>query len=182
MRETIRCKQNKTYIFRKLAVTDNENLGLFFSDLSNKTRLKFGPHSLTHEHAYLLCASLADESVTRFIVEKENRIIGYFILDFRCIEHEVKRYMSYGIDIDPTSDPFFAPCIADNYQNSGISSAVMSKIIAYVQDLNCNSLVLLGGTQESNELGISFYKKWGFKECGRYFHRVNNIDMRLRFK
>lgn len=181
LRDVIRCKHNKSYIFRKLTSADRERLGLFFSSLSDNTRIRFGPHPLTHEHANVLCASLTDDSVTRFIVETEDKFVGYFILDFRVIEHEVKRYRSYGIVLNPKSDPLFAPCIADDYQNFGISSAVMSNIIAYAKGVNCASLVLLGGTQESNELGISFYKKWGFKECGRYFHKGNNIDMRLIF-
>jgi len=40
----------------------------------------------------------------------------------------------------------------------------------------------MGGTQEPNKVAQSFYKKFGFKEYGRFYtdhNGLNNIDMKL---
>jgi len=179
MNETVFCKNQSRFTLRELRNSDANALADFFIGLSESTRSRFGPHPLTSKYADHLCQRQADDGVTRFVVESDKNIIGYFILNFGLVDHEVERYASYGIALQQSIDPLFAPCIADNYQNSGISSAVMNNLIEYVRQKKSRSLVLLGGTQESNELGIAFYHKWGFKECGRYFHRCNNIDMRL---
>lgn len=172
-------KDGSTITFRMLENNDGEKLGRFFSSLSIGTKSKYGPHPLTHEFALELCQTIEHEQTTRFVALIEDKIVGYFILDFTDVSHERERYATFGIKLIPKLDPFFAPCISDQYQNLGISSLAMPKVLEYAQQKNCNSIVLLGGTQETNTLGISFYKKWGFKECGSYMTEIKNLDMRL---
>ena len=90
--------------------------------------------------------------------------------------------MTYGIEIDHELDPVFAPCIADKYQNKGIAGKSMKYILDFAKNQNLRSLILMGGTQEPNKLAINFYKKFGFKEYGRFYtanNNLNNIDMML---
>lgn len=173
------CKDGNSLTFRQLEAADNSMLGQFFQGLSAETKSKYGPHPLTQEYADELCQNLTPLNTTRMVAVIEQAIVGYFIIDFREIDHEVKRYATFGITLTSPKDPFFAPCISDQYQNLGIASLVMPHIIDYVKQRGGKSLVLLGGTQETNTLGIRFYKKWGFQQCGSYFSHINNLDMRL---
>ncbi|WP_019614835.1 GNAT family N-acetyltransferase [Psychromonas ossibalaenae] len=178
-KQIITAKNNRTFVFRELQADDAQILGDFFVNLSAQTRSRFGPHLLTQEHASLLCSEVGNTNITRFIVENESEIAGYFILDFNLFEHEKKRYHSYGTTLDCNIDPVFAPCIADKYQNSGIASQVMLKIIEFSSNQGLRSLVLMGGTQQSNHLARSFYKKFGFEEYGSFTTEMVNIDMKL---
>ncbi|WP_028863463.1 GNAT family N-acetyltransferase [Psychromonas aquimarina] len=177
-KQIITAKNNRTFVFRELQVDDAQILGDFFVNLSADTRSRFGPHPLSREHALKLC-SASDTSVSRFIVENDTEIAGYFILDFNLFEHEKSRYLSYGTALQCKIDPVFAPCIADKYQNSGIASQVMLKIIEFALNKGLRSLVLMGGTQESNHLARAFYKKLGFTEYGSFNTEMVNIDMKL---
>lgn len=179
MDDELVCKDGSRIHFRLLESSDSSQLGLFFDSLSIETKSKYAPHPLRQQCAKVICNNLDHLQISRFVVTKENAIIGYFILDFTELTHEIERYATFEINLRAGIDPFFAPCISDSYQNLGISSLAMPKIIDYVKLRCCESLVLLGGTQETNTLGISFYKKWGFTPCGSYFSDINNIDMRL---
>lgn len=177
--EKITSKTGKEFIFRELQNDDNIRLGLFFESLSNETRLKYAPHPLNQEFAEKLCCHL-DKNTIRFVVLDTDEIVGYFIIDFNYNEHDSHRYKNYGISIDPKLDPLFAPCIADKYQNQGISSQAMNYIFDYCRKIKIRSLILMGGTQESNITAVNFYKKSGFQECGVFFteyNTLNNIDM-----
>ena len=176
---SLKCKNGDVLNFRLLENTDAVLLGDFFCSLSEETKSKYGPHPLTKEQAKVLCDNSHQTEVVRFVALIRERVIGYFILDFSAIQHEVVRYDSFGIKLTPGHDPFFAPCISDQYQNIGISSLIMPELLNFAKAKQARSIVLLGGTQETNTLGISFYKKWGFKAVGGYFTDVNNIDMRL---
>lgn len=179
MNDQMTGKDGSNITFRMLDNSDGEKLGRFFSSLSVETKSKYGPHPLTHEFALELCQTIEHEQTTRFVALIEDEVVGYFILDFSDVSHEIERYATFGIELTPNLDAFFAPCISDRYQNLGISSLIMPKILEYAKQKNCNSIVLLGGTQETNTLGISFYKKWGFKQCGSYMTEITNLDMRL---
>ncbi len=95
-------------------------------------------------------------------------------------EHEKRRYAQQGIELAPYKDLLFAPCIKDSYQNQGIASQAMEQIINMYRT-RVRSLVLMGGTQATNLLGIAFYQKFGFIAHGGYQTELFNIDMRLVF-
>lgn len=175
-------KSNELLIFRDLAESDAAELGSFFESLSEDTRSKYGPHPLTKDHALLLCNKIGIDNVNRFIILNTKEIIGYFVLDFNPFEHEAARYREYGIELDEKTDPVFAPCISDGYQNQGIASEAMKLLLNFARGENLRSIVLMGGTQEPNKVAQSFYKKFGFKEYGRFYtdhNGLNNIDMML---
>ncbi|MFT7561706.1 MAG: GNAT superfamily N-acetyltransferase [Flavobacteriales bacterium] len=175
-------KNNEEFTFRKLCRSDGLILGEFFSGLSDATKSKFGPHALTIEYANKLCQFFDDNSVQRFVVADKNMIVGYFILNFNPFRNEAYRYQKVGVVLDPNLDPVFAPCIADKYQNSGIASRSMQKIIETTKRLKLRRIVLMGGTQEPNLLARAFYRKAGFKEYANFYtdhNQLNNVDMML---
>lgn len=178
-------KNNELFIFRKLQSTDTVLLGNFFTSLSDETRGRFGPHPLTKEHAEWLCSQIDETSIERFIIDNNKEVVGYFIIDFNLFKDEKQRYSSYGINLDSRKDPVFAPCISDKYQNKGIASEAMRTLIEYAHKINIRNLVLMGGTQVPNKIAIRFYKKFGFREYGRFYtehNGLNNLDMMLTIK
>lgn len=183
MQTQIADRNGEKYFFRKLNKEDGKGLGFFFESLSVETRSRFGPHPLNREHALLLCANAGKENADRFVVLDGENVIGYFILDFNNYEHEAARYRSYGIELNPEVDPVFAPCIADGYQNRGIARGAMEAVINYAHSRGLRSLVLMGGTQETNQPARAFYIKCGFAEYGTFYtdyNGLNNIDMMLK--
>lgn len=153
-------------------------LGEFFTQLDEKSRKRFGPHPLNKAYARHLCDSLLSDTAHRYIVQDAQEVIAYFILEHKMSEHEQGRYAKQAIKLEPKQDLLFAPCIAAEWQNQGIASIVMEKLIELYKG-KVKSFVLLGGTQESNVRAIAFYKKWGFVKHGGYYSDIYNMDMRL---
>jgi GNAT superfamily N-acetyltransferase len=171
------------YVFRKLVKTDVALLARYFSSLSEATKARFAPHPLTDEYINRLC-KLNSDSAERFVLlpGSLDKIVGYFILEYQMSPHEARRYLGQGIHLESELDPLFAPSIADTYQNRGLASSVMPLIIDAAKEHGSRSLVLLGGTQETNRLAIAFYEKLGFKRYGGYQTDIFNFDMRLVFE
>ena len=179
---TIQDRNGTSYIFRILAKTDTELLTDYFLGLSAETRSKYAPHPFTSEHAEKLC-NLADDTADRYIVltQEPDAIIGYFIVEYGDGLDEAKRYREQGIDLVSSLDPLFAPSMADAYQNRGLASLVMPLIVGAVKDRGARSLVLMGGTRETNSRAIAFYEKSGFKRHSGFQTSIYNHDMRLVF-
>jgi len=179
----ITAKNHEQFTFRRLETHDADLLGDFFEDLSQETRSKFGPHPLTREYAReRLCATEERDNVVRYLIASDDKVVGYFIVDFRHSPHEHARYQTYQMDLDSTRDPVFAPCIADHYQSLGVASQAMAALIEGLTNEGIRSLVLMGGTQLPNHVARRFYRKFGFKEQGEFHTHHNgldNVDMRL---
>jgi len=172
-------KAGESFLLKRLAINDSEALGRYFDRLSEETKQKFGPHPLTQNYATFLCHRILENALRFVLVDDNKEIQGYFIIDFDIIEHEAERYLSFGIELNAGKDIFFAASIADKYQNSGLASNVMPFIIELLKEEEVNSVVLLGGTRETNVLAVSFYEKFGFKKTGGYHSDVYNCDMQL---
>lgn len=182
MNKKFKSNSGEILMFRELLENDKSELGIFFENLSEETRSRFGPHPLTKEQADLLCENIDKDNIKRFVISDELQIVGYFIINFNLFEHERNRYAEFNITLDPQKDPVFAPCIADKYQNQGVASATMQFIIDYAKANCLRSLVLMGGTQETNAIARRFYTKFNFKEYAQFFtahNNSNNIDMKL---
>jgi len=174
-------KAGESFLLKRLTINDSEALGRYFGGLSEETKQKFGPHPLTQNYATFLCHKILENTLRFVLIDENKEIQGYFILDFELIDHEAERYLSFGIELNAGKDIFFAPSIADKYQNSGLASTVMPYIIELLKEEQANSMVLLGGTRESNPLAVAFYEKFGFKKTGGYHSDVYNYDMQLTF-
>lgn len=177
--QLISAKNGQQYLFRRLVAEDADALSLFFSKLSEETKAKFQPHPLGRAYTAHMCNHLNEKADVFVLADFDNRIVGYFLLDYHTIAHERARYQNYQIVLEPNKTVFFAPCIEDRLQNSGLASAAMPLIINYSKKKNLKQIILLGGTQESNTIGIAFYKKHGFIKVGAYQSHVWNIDMML---
>lgn len=170
---------------RPLAPNDVEPLGAYFDGLSEQTRRLFGPHPLDTATARNLCATIDLNDALRLVatVESEGneRIVAYLILKLSVSLDERRRYESHQIILDPTADATLAPSVADDYQNRGLGSPLMTHAIAAARWLGRRRLVLMGGTQANNQRAIHFYRKHGFRIIARFEHPPGswNHDMML---
>lgn len=175
----VKDKYGKEFLLRKLVQSDGENLAEYFDGLSDSTKELFQPHSLTNEFAIKICKEKNSFDLCFVLTNYNNIIVAYFYLTSNFISHEVDRYRTYGISLESKKTAFFAPSVADNIQNSGLASAVMPLLIGYLKDNKFDTIVLLGGVQETNQQAVRFYKKFNFTVVGSYLTHVKNLDMVL---
>jgi GNAT superfamily N-acetyltransferase len=170
---------------RPLAPSDAAALGAYFVGLSPETRGRFGPHPLDRATAEHLCASIDPRAAQRVVLTTPgpvvDTIIAYIILLLGVPPHELERYARRGITLDPGLDCAVAPSVADGYQNVGIGSRCFQYVIGLARRLGRRHMVLLGGTQGTNERAVHFYAKHGFQTVGSFEHPGNvlNHDMLL---
>jgi len=166
---------------RPLMPQDAQLLGDYFQQLSAETRQRFGPHPLDRSTADQLCATLNYAEVLRLIAVAADQAIAYFILQLSVTDHERRRYTERGLQLDPAADCTCAPSVADAYQNQGVGSLVMPLLVDVARQLGRRWMVLLGGTQASNQRALQFYRKHGFQTVGTFEYPagVFNEDMRL---
>ncbi len=183
--ETITFACGERITFRLLRPEDAELLGRYFLRLSEETRRRFGPHPFTMEQAQKLCAEINYYDTLRLIAVTEKggqpQVIAYFILQLGIKEAEKKRYQAHGMVLDECKDCTFAPSVADAYQNRGLGSTLMPKILDLARRFGFQRMVLMGGTQATNYRAIHFYEKFGFRKVGDFLTKggVNNHDMIL---
>ncbi len=158
-------------------------LGRYFEGLSEATRQRFGPHPFTVAEAQKLCAEIDYARLLRLIAvtgdSGQERVIAYFILTLPVRDSERNRYTAYGIGLEDGRDCTFAPSVADAYQDRGLGSALMPRILDLARRLGFRRMVLQGGTQAANLRGIHFYEKFGFRRVGSFQTKVDNHDMML---
>lgn len=191
--------RGKTFRFRIFRREDAEKLGSYFEGLSEATRRLYAPHAFTREEARRLCETLDYGQIMRFIVEldsdaaddhahghgdEKRDIVAYAILGMGFLKHDEAHYMSYGFDLDNSLVCTLAPSVGDAWQNNGLGSAMIDKIIAVARQLGMRWIVLWGGTQARNRRAIHFYEKFGFRKVGEFESKSNeetidNHDMIL---
>jgi diamine N-acetyltransferase len=165
---------------RALRPADADRLATYFEGLSSATTTRFQPHPLTRTQATALCSAIGTTTPTmRLVLEHGADIIGYFILEPSLLPDDAARYAEQGITLAAGLDLFFAPSVADAWQDRGLSSLAMPHLIALARTAGARSLVLMGGTQATNARAIRFYEKFGFEGHGGYQTELWNHNMRL---
>jgi GNAT superfamily N-acetyltransferase len=173
-------KDGLTFEIRSLAKDDVSQLSTYFINLSDVSKNRYGPHPLTAEYAQYLCTTqqLLDEKVIRLVITNHHlQIIGYFILDSNVVMDDAHRYEQQGFNLYDGLYLFLAPSIADEYQNQGIASRVMPKVIALAKKYDAKKLILMGGTQLNNEVAVNYYQNVGFIALSKFQTEVANVDM-----
>ncbi|HUU69202.1 MAG TPA: GNAT family N-acetyltransferase, partial [Planctomycetota bacterium] len=105
------------------------------------------------------------------------RIIAYFIFMPGFGEHEQKRYHERGMPLAPATDCSVAPCLADDFQNRGLGSALMGKVLLIAKRLGYKRALLIGGVIATNLRAVHFYTKLGFRQVGTFSTGIENYDM-----
>ena len=135
---------------------DSEALSRFFFRLSDETRSRFGPHPLDEQYAGRLCAASGTEIAERFVLNIQDMIIGYFIIDPEIPGHEAHRYTSYSIELKSMLDCMFAPCLADDYQSKGLGRVLIRKLAEAARDNGIGGLTAI--TSSGNRKMINLFK------------------------
>jgi diamine N-acetyltransferase len=155
---------------RPLLRSDGAALGAYFLGLSEETRRRFGPHPLDQATADNLCTTINVAEALRLVAvalgPAPQEIIAYFILLLDVTEDERARYSQSGIALHSQTDCTVAPSVADRYQNSGLGSRCFEHLIELARRLGRQRMLLLGGTQASNQRAIHFYAKHHFQTIG----------------
>ena len=181
--ESVTLPAGESVELRALRPDDASLLGRFFLGLSQDTRRRFAPHPFTVEQAEKLCAEINYEDTIRMIAvtQKDGRpeMIAYFILIPRLSDEYRQRYEDRGAPLSLETDSGIAPCVADAYQDRGVGSVLMPRVVDVARRLGRRSIVLIGGVLATNERAFHFYKKLGFKHVGTFWTDVENYDMIL---
>ena len=159
---------------RPLKSSDVEALADYFLGVSERTKSYFAPHPFDRETAEKICKEF-DDATLRLLAVCGDKLVGYFILTLGIRPNDKKRYA--GLDEDDVVS--VAPSIADEFQNRGLGTEMMSYAIDVARRRHKRKMILSGGVQASNNRAIHFYRKCGFRTLREFQTTVRNYDMLL---
>jgi GNAT superfamily N-acetyltransferase len=182
---TVTFRDGTPVVLRALTSSDAQTLGDYFLSLWAETKRRYGPHPFDRATAEALCAAVDPSSILRLLGTVQGaggeQIIAYFILILGIREDDAHRYDKLGIPLNAETDCTLAPSVADAYQSKGLGSLVMQHLLDVARCMGRQRMVLWGGTQATNDRGIHFYHKHGFRTVGEFEEPpgFNNYDMIL---
>lgn len=164
---------------KKYKNCDSILLHHYLNNLSEESKKRFAPHS--YDLRAIQDFSKGENEILAYVVKRKDtgEIIAYFVLKSTFAFHEIKRFQSYDIKLNPDRDMAFAPSIADDWQGKGLSMLLFQFILSELKGLPTRRLILWGGVQNDNTRAINFYKKTGFHAIGQFEYQGWNTDMVL---
>ena len=146
-----------------------------------ETRRRYAPHPFDRATAQRLCAGLATDPRTRFVVVLETEadspaIIGYLILKPTASQAEVEQHAGH---LSAEGSAGIAPAVADAFQNQGVGSLLGRHVIACARAMGMRQLYLIGGVRAFNERAIHYYEKLGFRRVGEFW--TQDPDLTLNY-
>jgi diamine N-acetyltransferase len=180
---TVTLRSGEPALVRPLQAGDATIFGVYLGALSPDTRDRYGPHPFDQETANRLCAAINLGENIRVIAtipaHGGERMIAYVILVMGVSDVDVRRYQALGIPINQETDCTLAPSVADDYQDQGVGRLVVQRVIDGARELGRKRMVLMGGVQATNDRGVHFYTRFGFRKVGEFYTDRNNFDMIL---
>jgi GNAT superfamily N-acetyltransferase len=170
----------KNVSFRLLERRDQQRLYHYLTQLSSESRSRFGPHAFDSKTTIEICDSLCVHTIYFIAEDSDNNIIAYMLLKKGMLDADRSRYDEYNIFFDESLTATYAPSVADEWQNSGVGTAMFQYILLYLKNNGYKNLVLWGGVQTLNQRAFHFYSKHHFKEAGSFWYQgKDNLDMFL---
>ncbi len=162
---------------RQAKLTDIRQIANYLRMLSDATKKRFAPHAFDEA---TLGSLLSSEKVMLFVamLQPENEVIAYSIVQKGSLEHDQPRLQSYGISPDPT-DCTLAPSVADEWQSRGIGTLIHQFVVKEIKNLGFKRIILWGGVQASNIPAVRFYQKHQYHLLGEFHYNGLNYDMIL---
>ncbi len=175
----VTAKNNKQINIRKFSMEDVDNLTRYFSQLSETTKRRYGPHPF--EKQSIVEVYTKNEDHCGFVAYEvgNTSIIAYSIVRLGTLPQDRDRLYSYGLTLHEKTDATFAPSVADDWQSTGIGSSIFYYVVSELKQKGVCRIILWGGVQSSNEKAVNFYKKHGFQTLGKFEHNGPNYDMAL---
>ena len=154
----------ETILFRPLLHQDIDALQKFLESLSESTRRFATYPSYDLECAQEFCDEIDENSTLRMIaITVDGRMIALFEFNFDFVEFDIKRYRTYGVELDPEHDVQFAPCITDEYQHQRLGTKLLRLMIDLAKRLGKTRMIAWAGVLIDNEQAIRFYEKNSFQ-------------------
>jgi len=158
----------ETALCRPLQPGDEAELADFLQRLSPQTRRFSAYASYDLAMARALCEAIARYDKLRFIAVIGSRVVALLEFSFGIVAEDRERFQNYGIELDERTDCRFGPCIADEYQNRGVGSALLPFMLDIARRFGKRRLILWGGVLADNQRAIRYYEKNGFHLLGRF--------------
>lgn len=162
-----------------LARTDNFLLLEYLQSLSTESRSRFGPHAFDAETVNAICNNLPGDTNRYIAIDTASgKIVAYMLIKQGMIEWDQQRYATRKQYYEDATTVTFAPSVADEWQSSGLGTAMNSVIEATLQKRKIKYIILWGGVQAGNEKAVRFYAKLGYRQLASFWHDgKNNYDM-----
>lgn len=149
----------------------------YLEGLSPDTRKRFGPHPFTPEGIDEVFNSSQDVHGFIAIDAGTVKLVAYMLVKAGFLESDRTRYKGYDVQFSGSGVCTYAPSVGDQWQSSGLGSGMFEFILGEIKQSGFITMILWGGVQATNIRAVSFYRKHGFVEVGRFFHNGENIDM-----
>lgn len=146
----------------------------YLHSLSMESRLRFAPHGYSIDE---IREFYDDPLNIAFTVKHQDDVVGYSVLRMTYLAADAGRFESYGFTLDQRIDATLAPSVADAWQGKGAAAIMLDRLLAFAKAHGKRRIFLWGGVQADNARAVSFYRKHGFTELGRFQHHGENIDM-----
>jgi diamine N-acetyltransferase len=168
-----------------LLATDIDVLADFLAGLGPETRRFWQRDRFDRVAARELCEAIARYDKLRLVAVpagKPRRILALYEFSFGLPPGDLKRYASYGIPLDESTDCRFGPCVRDELQGSGLASALMPPTFDIARRFGKQRILLWGGVLTANQRAVRFYEKHGFEPAGQFTNSNQEacLDMLLR--
>ena len=102
-------------------------------------------------------------------------MIGLFEFSLDLVDDDIERYARNGISLIRERTIRFGPCVADEYQGSGLARSVMPHVYEVAKSFGRSRLILWGGVDVENKRVIGFYKNVGFSYAGQFQNQEGRI-------
>lgn len=169
----------KTVSIRSLMQSDKTSLYNYLQNLSPESRSRFGPHSFDRTTIDNIFEK-PDNDIFRFIATDESAhdTVAYMLIKKGMIEEDRQRYEQRNQTYPKDSTVTFAPSVADDWQSSGLGTAMLNFIENELKSKGIRHILLWGGVQASNTKAVHYYKKNGYQFISTFWHNdMENYDM-----
>lgn len=176
---TITLANQKSASLRTLQKDDARLLLSYLQELSAESKSRFGPHAFDTATVNDICAHLPGD-IQRYVATDQHsgKIIAYMLIKNGMVEWDRQRYAERGLQFDENTTVTYAPSVADEWQSSGLGSAMYTVIEAELKSRKIQTIVLWGGVQAGNIKAIGFYTKHGYRLAASFRHDdKDNHDM-----
>jgi GNAT superfamily N-acetyltransferase len=176
-------RNGRTVRYRPLVPDDVAELGRFLESLSALTRTRWNLSSYDRAAAEALCEAIGRYDKLRLVVDDpahpEEGLLALFEFSFGIPPGDHKRYAEYGLSLDERWDCRFGPCVRDDYQSTGLASALMAPTLDIARGFAKKRIFLWGGVWADNTPALAYYARHGFQEVGRFYNMTDQcgIDM-----